>query len=456
MAAHTPIRVKPLTVPVDAPLSPHGSIAGMRLVQLSVPADVVDGIVAVLEDEEIDYTLTPDAGNARFDTVCTFVLPTSAVEGTLELLRERGLSEAHQTVVIETETVISRKIEELDTSTDRDEHGEDQIAREELVARANELTPSPPLYVTMTVISAIVATAGLLLDSAAVVVGSMVIAPLIGPALSASVGTVVNDSALFRTGFKNQVLGVIAAIVAAALFAWIVNVTHIVPPGVDVFTIPEVSERLRPELLALFIALGAGVAGILSLTTGISTALVGVMIAAALIPPAAAAGISLAWAEPMAAAGATVLVLVNLLSINLMGLLTLRISGYRPQYRGEEAIARRQLLIQIGLYGFAVTSLAGFLGASTVTAVRHAEFEADVERVVRDLLADTSLTLRGISVSYTDDPVFASPELVTVSVGGPNGIVPDGIIEEMRTSIAGETGYDVAVEVSSTYYDRSD
>ncbi len=55
------------------------------------------------------------------------------------------------------------------------------------------------------------------------------------------------------------------------------------------------------------------------------------MIAAALIPPAAAAGIAIAWGQPSAAIGSTVLVLVNVLSVNLAGLLTLWYTGYRPR-----------------------------------------------------------------------------------------------------------------------------
>ena len=424
----------------------------MRFVQLAIPQDIEEQIVSVLEAEEIEYLLTADEANNRFDTVCTFVIPTNAVEGILELLRDAGLSDEHQTVVMEAETVISRKFEDLEDSLDRDEHSEDQIAREELVSRANELTPTLPIYVTMTVISAIVATAGLFLDSAAVVVGSMVIAPLIGPALSGSVGTVVNDSELFQSGVKHQALGVLSAIAAAAIFAWIVNVTHIVPPAVDVMAIPEVSERLRPELLALFIAMGAGIAGILSLTTGISAALVGVMIAAALIPPAAAAGIAIAWGEPAAAIGATVLVLINLLSINLTGLLTLWLSGYRPQYRGDESIARRQFLMQVGLYGIAVTALGGFLTASTITAVHHANFEEDVSDIVERTLAGTSLSIRSIEVGFADDAIFADPQHVTINLGSPDGTLPDGTITDVQNAIYEETGHDVSVVISTTQY----
>ncbi len=65
--------------------------------------------------------------------------------------------------------------------------------------------------------------------------------------------------------------------------------------GVDIVVVAELQERVSPNLFSLAVALGAGVAGILSLTRGFSEAIVGVMIAAALIPPAAAVGITTAW-----------------------------------------------------------------------------------------------------------------------------------------------------------------
>jgi len=142
----------------------------------------------------------------------------------------------------------------------------------------------------MTVISAVIATAGLLLNSPATVVGSMVIAPLIGPAMSAAVGTVVDDEEMFRRGVRMQVLGVAVAIAAATLFAFALRWLALVPPGLDPLDLAEVSERLAPNVLVLVVAIGAGLAGIISLMTGVSAALVGVMIAVALIPPAAAVG----------------------------------------------------------------------------------------------------------------------------------------------------------------------
>jgi len=81
---------------------------------------------------------------------------------------------------------------------------DDRISREELQTKARNLSRSTTNYIALTLISAIVATAGLLQDSAAVVVGSMVIAPLIGPAMASCVGTVVSDDTLFWEEFAHR------------------------------------------------------------------------------------------------------------------------------------------------------------------------------------------------------------------------------------------------------------
>lgn len=422
----------------------------MRLVQLALPEDRVDAILTALDAHGVDHVVTDETSDNPYAKQVTFVLPTEAVEPVLDDLRNVGLTDDAQTVIIDAETVISREYDELEEAMEPERGTSDQIARQELRTRAEDLTPSTPIYVTMTIISAVVATAGLLLDSPAVVVGSMVIAPLIGPALSASVGTVVNDNEMFEEGFTNQILGVTIAILSAALFAWLVRTALLVPAGVDVLAIPEVAERLRPDLLSLFIALGAGVAGVFSLTTGIPAALVGVMIAAALIPPAAAAGVAIAWGEPLAAIGATVLVFVNLVSINLTGLVTLWYSGYRPERFFETSEARRQLVQQVALYGIAAAGLSSFLVASSVTAVRQAAFEEAVDAAVTDVLSRNryaDLELLTLDITFADVPIFADPEHVDIEVGMPDSERREGLSEAIQVEIRDRTDHEVTVRV---------
>jgi uncharacterized membrane protein len=110
----------------------------------------------------------------------------------------------------------------------------------------------------MTNVSALIATAVLLLDLPAVVVRSVVIAPLIGPAMAASVGTVLDEEPLFVRGMRPQALGLVLAVGSAALFGLLLRFSPLIPPGTDVLAIPQVRERLAPDVLSLAVALGAG------------------------------------------------------------------------------------------------------------------------------------------------------------------------------------------------------
>jgi uncharacterized hydrophobic protein (TIGR00271 family) len=301
----------------------------------------------------------------------------------------------------------------------------------------------------MTLVSALVGTAGLLLDSPATVVGSMVIAPLIGPALSASVGTVIDDEELFARGVKLQILGVVLTVVTATLFAYAVRYTGAVPPTLEPTELGEISERLEPDLLSLVIALGAGVAGIVSLTAGVSTALVGVMIAVALIPPAAAVGIAIAWGLPGSALGAAVLTLVNLLSINLSALAVLWYSGYRPDRFFRRDQARSATLKRVGVLLLAVAVLSVFLGGFTYSSYTAATQEQDIRGAVAGVVDDTpGATVLDVTVeTSTRDLLFSRPSRIVVTVGAAPRDRPAGLAEAIDRAVDESVGRDIGVQV---------
>jgi uncharacterized membrane protein len=127
----------------------------------------------------------------------------------------------------------------------------------------------------MTALSALVATAGLLLDSPAIVVGSMVIAPLVGASLMASVGLTLGDRAMVRSGVRSQVAGLALVVCAAAAFGLALRTVQFVPPVLDVTVISQISSRTTPGLLSVVVALCAGAVGAFGLATEPPVSLVG-------------------------------------------------------------------------------------------------------------------------------------------------------------------------------------
>jgi len=430
----------------------------VRLVQATVPTGKREAVLDALDEEGIDYVVSDETSGRDYNAVVHFPIPTEGVEDALEALRSAGLSEDAYTVVLSAETVVSRHFDDLEDRYSEEEENGDKIAREELVARAKELAPSRPTYVVMTLVSTIIATAGLLLDSPATVVGSMVIAPLLGPAMSASVGTVVDDEDLFRRGVYLQFVGVVLAVVGAAAFAFFVKYTNVVPPGLDVLTLSEVSERLRPDFLSLVVALGAGVAGVFSLMTGVSSALVGVAIAVALIPPAASVGIGIAWGVPALAVGSGVLVMVNVLSINLAALVVLWYSGYRPQRFFEVGQARSALLKRGAALAVAIVVLSAFLGGVTYTSYQSATEEQAINDAVGDVLSQSEYgdaALLDTNYEYEQGLIQREPQRVVVTVGAPPGADYPGLYDALDERVSATTDHDVELEVRYVYRQQS-
>jgi uncharacterized hydrophobic protein (TIGR00341 family) len=402
-----------------------------------IPAGKREAVLSVLDDNGIDYALSDETSGRRYTGLVSFPLPTNAVEPILDQLREEtGIDRDAYTVVLDAETVVSERYEQLEKEWTEGEEGE-RIARDELVTRASDLAPDWVPFMVMTAISAVVATAGLLLDSPAVVVGSMVIAPLIGPAMATSVGSVVDDRELFVRGIKLQAVGALLAVGSAVAFAGVLRFGNIIPLGTnEVLAIGEVRERLSPGVPSLVVALAAGIAGALSLSSGVSSALVGVMIAAALVPPTAVVGIGIAWGRPGAVVGSAVLVAVNFLSINLVALATFWYQGYQPEqwFRADEA--RKDTAKRIGVLALMILVLSSVLAGATYASTQRAAFADEARMETESLLeGEPSLSLVSFEVEHGVAFPFRSPEQVVVTVGHPPGVEPPGLAEPLAERI---------------------
>ncbi len=419
----------------------------MRLVQVLVPRGKRDAVLGALDEEGVDYAVFDETGRTEFSALVTFPVPPSAVEPILEKLRRAGVEEDAFTIVLQPETVVSKRIGEL-----KRRYSGFNIAREELRERAAEMAPESSTFFSMTVISTIIAATGLLLDSSAVIIGAMVIAPLMGPAMAASVGTVVDEPKLAERGVQYQITGLLVAIASAALFGYLVRGTVLVPPGLDIRTVPAITERFTPNFLSLLLALGAGAAGVISLMRGAGSVIVGVMIAVALVPPAATVGLGLAWLDFGVALGASVNVLVNLLSINLTALILLWISGYRPERTRSVGEARSRTLARIAVILVAIAVLSLGLGLVTYGTNRTTVYQTQAKDEIQNTfvgpnaeyagyqLVDTTVTYRPLDF-YEGKP--AHVRIVT----DPKGEPPNDLARQLDRKITERTGQKTTVEV---------
>lgn len=171
------------------------------------------------------------------------------------------------------------------------------------------------------VLSALVATAGIIKNSPAIVIGAMVIAPLIGPFTSLAFASILGDYKLMRQSVITSLYGLAVPLIIAGLFGFFFDL----PMASD-----EFQARTNIEVLDIAVALAAGAAGALSFIKRVSEALVGVMVSVALLPPTVVFGMMLGSAHWSLAVTPLLLLLVNISSIILSAILVFWSSGIKP------------------------------------------------------------------------------------------------------------------------------
>ncbi|MEW6168556.1 MAG: DUF389 domain-containing protein [Pseudomonadota bacterium] len=215
----------------------------------------------------------------------------------------------------------------------------------ELFLLLRESARVTPDYVILTLASTLLAALGLVLGSAAVIIGAMVLAPLMAPIVSLAMSLLRRDPRLLRAAAKTIAVGVALALAASALLALVTPLRRLTP---------EIEARLHPTLLDLGVAVVSGVAAAYAYAReSVVKSLPGVAIAVALVPPLAVAGIGLGWGDARLFGGAALLFLTNLVGIASTAALTFLVLGYAPiqtAARGLRMLAAALVALALPLY----------------------------------------------------------------------------------------------------------
>jgi len=181
------------------------------------------------------------------------------------------------------------------------------------------------------------------------------------------------------------------------------------------------------------------------------------MIAVALIPPAAAVGIGIAFGIPRLVIGAGVIVAVNVLSINLSALVMLWYEGYRPQRWFREDDVRAAFIKRAAVLVAAIALLSVFLGGVTYESYVASTSETEIRTAVGDELAalDSGLELLELDVERGGTIPPFDTERVVITVGAPPGAGVEGIAGALNQRIDAVTGDDVRVEVRTLTVERA-
>lgn len=312
----------------------------MRLIEILAPTAREEHLRAIVERAEPWACWRQASGDSLQLKV---VLPSEMVEEVLDPLQ--SYVELHGDVrvaVLSVQAFLPRPAEEEEQRpvSAPKKIGRTRVSREELLSELQKGTEVTGVFVTTVVLSTIVAAIGLWKNSPAIIIGAMVIAPLIGPNMSLALATTLGDGSLARRSLGANLtgLGIAAGVASLMGLAWHLPVLS-----------TEVVARTQPTFADIGLALAAGAAGALAFTTGVSTALVGVMVAVALLPPLVVACM-LIGVSPRGAMNAFVLLAINVICINLAAVATFALQGVRPRTWWDTQRSKRATRIALTVW----------------------------------------------------------------------------------------------------------
>jgi uncharacterized hydrophobic protein (TIGR00341 family) len=224
-----------------------------------------------------------------------------------------------------------------------------RISREELYSDIVDSTKFSNIFVLLTMLSTVVVAIGLLKNNVAVIIGAMVIAPFLGPNVALALSTNLAEHKLALNALKTLLSGVLITLLLSAGMGYFFETDP---------TIPEIAMRTRASLSDIILALASGCAGVLAFTTGLSSAVIGVMVAVALLPPLTVCGLLLGTGLIKEAIGAFLLFITNIICINLAGVITFLFQGVSPRVWWEADKAKKATRKALVLWSIILIVLA--------------------------------------------------------------------------------------------------
>lgn len=239
----------------------------------------------------------------------------------------------------------------------------DVSERDEVRATIDAGARSRADFFIMIGLAAVLAALGLLLNSPAVIIGAMLVAPLMSAIVGLGLGVVEGDTGLLGAAAWATLRGMALAIVIGVLAGLMIP---------DAAATPEIMSRARPSVLDLGVALASGAAGAYALCRkGVAAGLAGVAIAAALVPPLTTVGLGIALGRGDIAGGALLLFLTNLIAIAAAGGLIFLMLGFAPaaSEKARRSVLRQGMTGAVALLAL-VTLILALLTAQTLRSVR--------------------------------------------------------------------------------------
>lgn len=308
----------------------------MKLIEVVADATYTDTVASIAERYEVtDFRLghKDEDGRQAMRMLVADVKQQELLDNLQQLLANQ---EGVHIIILPVEVALPKP-------TPQEQKKEDKAAatREALYATVAKGARLDVNFISLVVLSTIVAVLGLIEDNVAVVIGAMVIAPLLGPNLALALGTALGDISLMKQSLLTNIAGMTLALLMSIFIGILLPID---------LNSAELMARTDVGMDSVALALASGAAATLSLTTGLSSVLVGVMVAVALLPPTATLGLMLSSGHNDLALGAALLLAVNIVSVNLSAKLVFLAKGVQPRTWIEKTKAKHAMRIYITVW----------------------------------------------------------------------------------------------------------
>ncbi len=401
----------------------------MKTIQVVTPTEESDKVAKVLSDSGRDFSVISGKEN-------TLILITSVeedVEEILQDLKRTGVGKEFGRILL---SPVAASLPSIITKKPLISF--QRSSNDEIIQMVEKSTKINVNYFILIILAGVLASIGLLGNNAAVIIGSMVIAPLLGPVTGTAMGTILSRRKMFTDSVKMEAAGIIIAVVVGLVLTYLY-------PGAS--TTSEILSRAQPNLADMALAIASGFAAGVALSGGLESTLVGVAVAASLLPPAANIGVGIALAQYSIASGSLQLLLINIFSINLCCTAIFWLQGIRPTVSiRKERVAARVLRRRIVAVLIALMVLAIPIGLTTQTLIRQANYTNVVNSAVYfQALPPNSAIIGNIGTLYdtTNNILW-----VNVLFFAPSG-VPPNIARTLSLVISLGTGIPTVTVVAS-------
>ena len=284
-------------------------------------------------------------------------------------------------------------------------------------------------FYMLTSLASAIALFGLLLDSSAVIIGAMLVAPLMSPILATAQGIVQGNAYLIRRALTSTIKGSATSVCVATIL------TLLLP---SVVPTDEILARVEPNLLDLLVAMAAGGAAAYAASRkSVAAALPGVAISVALVPPLCVVGYGLGSSEFAIGLGALILFLTNLVGIVLVGAVIFLLLGFRPTQAERGTQVRQAALVAV--VGLALLVVP--LGLTTRRELREQRIQDQLERTIAQL-GDDRVQSRSFTIRKERDVYVVQGRVWAFEE------IPKSEFEDFRRKLEVETGVPIRIRVT--------